>query len=205
MGVSLENYRIQIGINNLNGRNVQFKLRKCKEAFRQNAIFLTMFFLIFLVVHNPEKYCKIMPRQQYDTYPVKSVPCSYKAPVSEFSESVSTPAMFVSWSYSVKTSSALCQALFGNIRRLGYKLALWNCRKGLLGNEDFVSTKLIEIKNFIDKHSPHTLGIIESDIHSSRSQVRRKRTFNKEETSLYATVFSFIFGSYVRFSETLFI
>ena len=102
-------------------------------------------------------------------------------------------------------SSALCQALFGNIRRLGYKLALWNCRKGLLGNEDFVSTKLIEIKNFIDKHSPHTLGIIESDIHSSRSQVRRKRTFNKEETSLYATVFSFIFGSYVRFSETLFI
>ena len=93
---------------------------------------------------------------------------------------VNSPITFLRWSHSIQTNG-LCHALTGNRRRLGYKLALWNCRKGLLGDNNFDSNKFIEIKLFIEKHRPHTFGIIESDIHSLQSRVQRKATFNTSE------------------------
>ena len=86
------------------------------------------------------------------------------------------------WSYCSETS-ALCHALFGNGRRLAYKFCLWNCRKGLLGINDSESTKLTEVKIFLDKHKPHAFGIIESDLHSPLSRLNRQAVFSTEEVN----------------------
>ena len=92
----------------------------------------------------------------------------------------SSSFMALSWSYATSIS-ALCHALNGNKRRLGYNLAVWNCRKGLIGKSESESMKLMEIKQFIQKHHPHTLGIIECDIYSAQCQVQRKTTFTTDE------------------------
>ena len=80
----------------------------------------------------------------------------------------------LNWSYSVPSSNSLNHALVGNRRRLGYKLAFWNCRKGLIANLNQDTPKVIEIKRFVDKHQPHIFGIIETNLHSEHSRVYRR-------------------------------
>ena len=71
--------------------------------------------------------------------------------------------------------------MYGNKRRLGYKIGFWNCRKGLLNNNDNDSEKFIETKLFIQKHKLHVFALIESDIHSAQSRLKRNKTFTTEE------------------------
>ena len=61
----------------------------------------------------------------------------------------------------------------GNRRSVGYKLAVWNCGRGLV--QDGFSPKLHEIKQFIIDKKPQCLGIIESDLYGHLSQVNRKK------------------------------
>ena len=91
-------------------------------------------------------------------------------------------SMLVKWSYTVMDTNTLCHTITGNRRRLGYKLAMWNSRKGLIAkNSDSDSSKLIDIKLFVEKHNPHLFGIIESDLHSPNSRIHRHSTYNTEE------------------------
>ena len=69
----------------------------------------------------------------------------------------------------------------GNRRRLGYKLAFWNCRKGLINNLDQDTPKLIDIKRYVEKHKPHVFGIIESNPHSENSRVYRRKAVTKSQ------------------------
>ena len=67
----------------------------------------------------------------------------------------------------------------GNRRSIGYKLAVWNCGRGLL-NETF-SSKLLEIKQFIQTNKPHCFGVIESDLYGQNSPVNRRTKYTTEE------------------------
>ena len=178
MGVSLQSYRIPIGLYNLTGRNNRFKMKKQEKSTSKSSLF-TVLFLFFLLAHNPTSDQSINVRNSINSYRnsrttvviTKKLAC----------DTVNSPTTtFISWSHSVKTN-ALCHNLFGNRRRLSYKLALWNCRKGLLGDNNFDSSKLTEIKLFIQKHSPHTFAIVESNIHASYSHIKRRNTFNTNE------------------------
>ena len=187
MGISLDHYRIQIGIHYLRGGNNQIKLRKCEHSRGKQSTFLRLFFLFFLFINNPNLQFESGPYDdQYNstlltrTYSTKNPPSTTSTALS-LKELPCSAAIFLGWSYSIQNVNALCHALTGNRRRLGYKLAQWNCRKGLLGNNNFDSTKLTEIKLFIEKHNPHSLGIIESDIHSTNSRVQRRSTYSTKE------------------------
>ena len=180
MGASFQAYRIQIGFYNLTGRNNQYKIRKHEKSSLKMSL-TSILFLLFLLIHDGALHQSSINRNtgNYVKHVWKTSVIT-KAVPGDFFNSLTTATAFVSWSHCIKTN-ALCHNLFGNKRRLSYKLALWNCRKGLLGDSNFDSNKLIEIKQFIQKHNPHTLCIIESNIHASYSRIKRKTSFNTNE------------------------
>ena len=61
----------------------------------------------------------------------------------------------------------------GNKKQAGYRIALWNCGRGLLQNDG--TGKLTEIQQFIESKQPHCFGIVESDLFSNNSQTNRKK------------------------------
>ena len=140
--------------------------------------------LLFLCMFNPSLlvyHCRpALISQEYvaNNLPVISTTTATSKTLT--CDIIEIPSVFSGWPHTI-TTNALCHALTGNRRRLGYKLAVWNCRKGLLGNNNFDSSKLTDIKMFIQKHNPHVLCIIESNIHSSHSRVQRRSTFNTNE------------------------
>ena len=69
----------------------------------------------------------------------------------------------------------------GNRRNLGYRIAAWNCNRGLLKQGDRDSDKLTDIKLFIEENKPHLFGVIESDIHGPNSRIKRSATFTTDE------------------------
>ena len=81
------------------------------------------------------------------------------------------------WSQQGVKQNKLCKIIHGNRRSLGYKLALWNCGRGLLPR----SCKVKEIEHFIVKHKPHTFGIIEADIHGLGSNQNRAKKYSTQE------------------------
>jgi len=60
----------------------------------------------------------------------------------------------------------------GNRRTVGYRLAVWNCGRGLI-QQDGVSNKFCEVKQFLQNKKPHCFGIVESDLFSHESQSNR--------------------------------
>ena len=66
-------------------------------------------------------------------------------------------------------------------RKLGYNLAAWNCRKGLVKSDNTASEKLTDIKQFLYKNDLHLLGVIESDLHSLSSRVKRAKPISTKE------------------------
>ena len=182
MGDSIVNYRISIGLYNGRGRNSQKKFRKNVNVNLSS--FLSVFWLTLLLSHSPRFNYNEAFQNKYENGSsfLKPLKLQYIPCVSVTMTMLLSPFMTLSWSYAT-TPSTLCHALNGNKRRLGYNLAVWNCRKGLLSESDDESTKLTEIKQFIQKNHPHTLGIIECDIYSAQCQVQRKTTFTTDEVT----------------------
>ena len=67
----------------------------------------------------------------------------------------------------------------GNRRSVGYRLAVWNCARGLV--QDGFSHKLHEIKQFITEKKPQCFGIIESDFYGHDSQVFGVKKYTTNE------------------------
>ena len=78
----------------------------------------------------------------------------------------------VSWSYTNVSNSKLMKMVNGN-RRLGYNLGMWNCRRGLIQGNKEPSTKMIDVKNFLQKKNLHMLCLIEADLHGTTSRFKR--------------------------------
>ena len=86
----------------------------------------------------------------------------------------------LSWSYSGMSINSLNHILFGN-KKIGYRVAIWNCRRGLLESDGSQSGKLDDIKQYIEKHQLHIMGIIEADLHGTLSRIKRKNPLTTEE------------------------
>ena len=86
----------------------------------------------------------------------------------------------LSWAYSCSTNKVM-HSLDGN-RKLGYKIASWNCNRGLLktGSDVLNSDKLVDVKMFIQEHRPHLFAILESDLHGKKSRTYRKNYLTTE-------------------------
>ena len=76
--------------------------------------------------------------------------------------------ILISWSYLGKSINSLMHALYGN-KRIGYRVASWNCRRGLLNPNGSQSPKVADIQLYLQKHKLHLFGIIESDLHGPNS------------------------------------
>ena len=174
MAISLQSYRMTIGLFNNRGRHISVKISENK-VYSSKPRYIFIVSLLLSIIHssgievgisNPPLFQK----NSAMSCRIQTLPCDI----------INPPTAFIGWSQCQKINS-LCRSLFGNKRRLGYTFALWNCRKGLLSDGDFDSTKLTDVKHFIQKHSPHSLGIVESDIHSKNSRLQRKSNFNISE------------------------
>ena len=71
-------------------------------------------------------------------------------------------------------------ALFGN-KKLGYRVAAWNCRRGLLNSNGSQSSKITDIKLYLQKHQLHMFGIIEADLHGPNSRIVRKNPLSTQD------------------------
>ena len=86
----------------------------------------------------------------------------------------------ICWSYCCSTNH-LEHSLNGN-RKTGYKIASWNCNRGLIiNNVESESDKLVDIKLFIEKHKPHLMAVIEADIHGPGSRTLRNKYYTTDE------------------------
>ena len=61
----------------------------------------------------------------------------------------------------------------GNRRIVGYKIAAWNCSRGLV--QDGFSNKHAEIKQFIQLRKPHCFAVIETDFYGHQSALNRRK------------------------------
>ena len=181
MNISIQDYRVRIGLHHVSGRNCQTKFKR--KPTKPSSIKLSLFLLCMILLssfhdQNPQFKARTSPSFKKISY-LKSIPNLTKDP------SVSLTMSFfyntLNWSYSTTSCNSLNHALVGNRKRLGYKLAFWNCRKGLIDKLDHDTPKLIDIKRFVEKHQPHIFGIIESNLHSANSRVNRKTIVTKKE------------------------
>ena len=86
----------------------------------------------------------------------------------------------ICWSYSGVTPNILTHAITGN-KKIGYKVAIWNCRKGLRKGDGSQSAKVTDIQLYIQKHQFDLFGVNESDLHSSESRIYRKHPLSTSE------------------------
>ena len=56
--------------------------------------------------------------------------------------------------------------MFNGNKKSGLRIAMWNCRRGLVDHANRPTDKYTELLNFIQAKSPHLFCIIESDLHS---------------------------------------
>ena len=86
----------------------------------------------------------------------------------------------ISWSYSGESINSIMHALFGN-KKIGYRVAAWNCRRGLLNSNGSQSSKITDIKLYLQKHQLHMFGIIEADLHGPNSRIVRKNPLSTQD------------------------
>ena len=79
-------------------------------------------------------------------------------------------------------SNKTCHCVNGNRKNPGYKIAGWNCGRGLMSRNEKKTDKIVDIKLFIEKNNPSLFGVIESDIHGPNSPSNRITTFIKQLT-----------------------
>ena len=77
------------------------------------------------------------------------------------------------WSVLGLSINKMLKIINGNRRNKGFKLAVWNCGRGIITDDG--PDKLADIQEFIDSKRPHCLGIIESDLFGMNSDLNRKK------------------------------
>ena len=70
------------------------------------------------------------------------------------------------------TNNKLAKIINGN-RRTGYNIGLWNCRRGLIEDEKKPSSKMAEVKHFLQNKKLHILCLVEADLHGITSRYKR--------------------------------
>ena len=211
MGIDICTYRTRIGTFQFRIRtNKKTKLRMPKTFNLNRSFYMNIIILVLTVTMTKSTLLiDVQPPQHSLPPPTLShhkpgaavtvssdcrTPDQVKLSTTTFSHgrcklSSSGPALIsakVKWGKGLKfiggtNINKVMHAQNGNKRNLGYKIAAWNCNRGLLKSGDQDSDKLTEIKLFIEENKPHLLGIIESDLHGPNSRANRRTTFTTDE------------------------
>ena len=151
MGVSTEVYRICIG--NFNCSKIKSRQIKLSDPNRKiYAGKCKMGMSVILICSILLLHLMYQPSLNYRTRTVKKI---------ENSEDIGREKiLFYSWAWSGISVNKFQKIINGNRRAVGYRLAVWNCGRGLI--QEGFSTKLNEVKHFLQSKKPHCLGVIES-------------------------------------------
>ena len=82
------------------------------------------------------------------------------------------------WSHSISSTNKIQKIINGNRRIIGYKVAAWNCSRGLV--QDGFSIKHAEIKQFIQLKKPHCFAVIETDFYGHQNASNRRKYSTEE-------------------------
>ena len=168
MGISIEHYRIKIGCFQ---PNFQKSLKVQKRTFVNNTTVSWLYILIYIYLAGISG--SLSSRSSDYAIPISSS--------SNFQDPLQTFFKTSLMGFSGVSQNKISHMINGNKRSLGYKIASWNCGRGLMSGNNTGSEKLLDIKLFIEKHKPSLFGIIESDIHGVCSPSNRKTTFSKDD------------------------
>ena len=86
----------------------------------------------------------------------------------------------LSWSHTGASINKLAHVINGN-RKIGYNIAVWNCRKGLISKQGAASPKVADIEQYLGKHQLHALGIVECDLHGPGSRMLRSHPLSTKD------------------------
>ena len=162
MGVSTEVYRIRIG--NFNCSKIKSRQIKLSDPNRKiYAGKCKMGMSVILICSILLLHLMYQPSLNYRTRTVKKI---------NNSEDIGREKiLFYSWARSGLSINKFQKMINGNRRSVGYRLAVWNCGRGLI--QEGFSTKFQEVKHFLQTKKPHCFGVIESDLFSHQSQTSR--------------------------------
>ena len=86
----------------------------------------------------------------------------------------------ICWCHMGLSINSLMHALNGN-RKIGYRVASWNCRQGLISPDGFPSAKVTDIQRYMEKHQLDIFGINESDLHGAQSRISRVKPLTTQD------------------------
>ena len=66
-------------------------------------------------------------------------------------------------------------------RRQCYNIGLWNCRKGLIGESNLATEKMVEVEQFMREQKLHMLCLVESDLHGPQSRIKRRNPIKESQ------------------------
>ena len=165
MGISVELFRMRIGnfnkvkeISKMKLRSnhvLKLNVRNCR--IQMSVLLVCSLLLLSLNCHKSLNYCTGVES--------KLTPKNVEIGRGKIA--------FYSWAQTGLSINKLQKIINGNRRAVGYKLAVWNCGRGLV--QEGCSTKLNEITDFLHNKKPHCLGVIESDLFSHQSQTTRAK------------------------------
>ena len=58
---------------------------------------------------------------------------------------------------------------------------MWNCRRGLVDAENKPSTKMVEVRNFMENEKLHLCCLVEADLHGPTSRYRRRHPLSTKD------------------------
>ena len=171
MAITVEEYRLRIGHFNceyLRNKKVQGETKiSFKSKIKVSSIILL---LSSIVLFYPKESLTSELERSYKTELLYKISSSTYHSHESTITAVHTSSH--SWSYLGMSINKLQCIINGNRRALGYKLAVWNCGRGLVSG-DSAGSKFQDIKLNFRAKSPHVMGVIETDIHGIKSNVRR--------------------------------
>ena len=162
MGITIELYRIRIGHFKSN-KPRKMKLIKLTRGKQSKVTILIFSFIIFQLCNGcfqtRSDFCR--------TTNLGSPKCR------EIGRKVTK---LYSWAQAGPSINKFQKIINGNRRSVGYKLAMWNCGRGLV--QEGFSVKFHEIKQFLETKRPHCFGIIESNLSQQSKPNKQSQIFH---------------------------
>ena len=172
MGIDLATFRARIGLSTAakyDHMESKYKNSRCKVPKWNISAFFFLLYLSSSTLSSPQPFQHLIPDKTSQPRQFLLIPHFQANQHCQLSEWHHGPRGLPGLS-----SNKVCHMIYGNRRNLGYKLSSWNCGRGLMTKNDFVSDKLVDIKLFIQNNKPSLFGIIESDIHDINSPLHRR-------------------------------
>ena len=190
MSVSLNQYRIAIGIFDLNKKNRFKRKHKIKVPHSSGrATMMNLFVSLLLLVSTNFQaetgLHSLRVKQLHGLRVEHSNLVKYKA--NQTPDFIGQDSHMGNYSFNGfctgKTANKSQQIVNGNRRSLGYKLAVWNCGRGLI-NAGGGTAKLNDVKLFIQNKKPHKYGLIETDVYGHLNESNHNKFTTAEVREL---------------------